>query len=115
MKHAILLPTILLLASVAVVSSADRGADERKIRVLIVDGFSNHDWSQTTALLRGILARNSLFQVAVSTAPGNTDDTAWGAWRPIILRAVRRIRCRCSPMPVIPNRGWDGCGRWNGR
>ena len=26
-----------------------------KIRVLIVDGFSNHDWQQSTLLLRGIL------------------------------------------------------------
>ena len=30
-------------------------AAEHKIRVLIVDGFSNHDWKQTTALLRGVL------------------------------------------------------------
>jgi hypothetical protein len=27
-----------------------------KIRVLIVDGFSNHDWRQTTTLIHGILA-----------------------------------------------------------
>jgi len=28
---------------------------ERKIRALIVDGFSNHDWRQTTLLLCCIL------------------------------------------------------------
>jgi type 1 glutamine amidotransferase len=53
-----------------------------KIRVLIVDGFSNHDWQQTTALIRGVLAPSGLFDVSVSTAPGKTTDTAWASWRP---------------------------------
>ena len=30
------------------------GTPTAKIRVLIVDGFSNHDWQQTTRLLREI-------------------------------------------------------------
>lgn len=58
------------------------GTGDRKIRVLIVDGFSNHDWQQTTTLIRGILAPSGLFEVAVSTAPGNTNDAAWASWRP---------------------------------
>jgi|SRR6516162_613165 len=37
------------------------------IRVLIVDGFSNHDWKQTTVLLRGILKAAGGFEVSVST------------------------------------------------
>jgi len=53
-----------------------------KIRVLIVDGFSNHDWQQTTQLLRGILASADEFTVDVSTAPQDTGSTAWSAWRP---------------------------------
>jgi type 1 glutamine amidotransferase len=57
-------------------------AADAKIRVLIVDGFSNHDWRQTTALIRGILAPGGLFEVAVSTAPEQTNDPAWAAWRP---------------------------------
>jgi hypothetical protein len=57
-------------------------ATGKKIRVLIVDGFSNHDWQQTTALIRGVLAPSGLFEVAVSTAPGNTNDVAWTSWRP---------------------------------
>ncbi len=56
---------------------------DRKIRVLIVDGFSNHDWQQTTALIRGVLAPSGLFEVAVSTAPEKTNDpAAWASWRP---------------------------------
>jgi type 1 glutamine amidotransferase len=55
---------------------------ENKIRVLIVDGFSNHDWRQTTALLRGILQPMGAFDAAVSTAPASTNDSAWSSWRP---------------------------------
>src|ERR1039458_2439681 len=58
------------------------GTGDKKIRVLIVDGFSNHDWQQTTALIRSILAPSGLFEVAVSTAPEKTNETAWTAWRP---------------------------------
>ena len=53
-----------------------------KIRVLIVDGFSNHDWQQTTLLLRGILEAAGKFTVQVSTAPQETGSAAWQAWRP---------------------------------
>lgn len=61
-------------------------AGERKIRVLIVDGFSNHDWPQTTALLRGILESapksGNAFDVSVTTAPQEVGSAAWSAWRP---------------------------------
>lgn len=53
-----------------------------KIKVLIVDGFSNHDWRLTTALIRGVLEPTGLFEVAVSTAPEKAADPGWDAWRP---------------------------------
>src|ERR1700686_4340039 len=53
-----------------------------KIRVLILDGFSNHDWHQTTALLRGILEPSGLFTVSVSTAPPTAASPGWKRWRP---------------------------------
>jgi hypothetical protein len=37
--------------------------------VLIVDGQNNHDWSQTTPLLKKILEDTGLFRVEVLTTP----------------------------------------------
>ncbi len=55
---------------------------QHAIRVLIVDGFSNHDWRQTAALIRKILAPSGQFDVSVSTAPEKADDAGWNTWRP---------------------------------
>ncbi len=52
------------------------------VRVLIVDGYSNHDWRLTTQLIRGILAPTGLFSVDVSTAPPTRNAPGWDAWRP---------------------------------
>ncbi|HUZ03960.1 MAG TPA: ThuA domain-containing protein [Acidobacteriaceae bacterium] len=49
-----------------------------EIRVLIVDGFSNHDWQQTTLLLKGMLRSDPEFTVDVSTMPA----IGSAAWRP---------------------------------
>ncbi len=57
-------------------------APQAKIRVLILDGFSNHDWQRTTLLLRGILESAGEFEVQVSTAPQEPGSAAWAAWRP---------------------------------
>jgi hypothetical protein len=80
MKHRyfLLLPALLMAVSLSGFARSHRG----KIHVLIVDGFSNHDWQQTTQLLRGILQATGEFTVDVSTAPQETGSTAWQAWRP---------------------------------
>lgn len=52
-----------------------------QIRVLIVDGFSNHDWQQTTQLLHGVLLSTGEFTVDVSTMPAMSSPE-WAAWRP---------------------------------
>lgn len=62
--------------------AASAGSPGKPIRVLIVDGFSNHDWKLTTALIRGIIEPTKLFDVAVSTSPPKTDAPGWDAWRP---------------------------------
>ncbi len=59
-----------------------RAESATPIRVLIVDGYSNHDWKLTTALIRGILEPTGLFDVAVTTAPPKTDSAGWDTWRP---------------------------------
>jgi type 1 glutamine amidotransferase len=54
----------------------------KKIRVLIVDGVSNHNWRLNTKLLRGILEPSGLFDVAVSTSPPTATSPGWHTWRP---------------------------------
>src|SRR5438477_186271 len=56
------------------------------IRMLVIDGFSNHDWKQTTALIRGIIEPTGLFTVSVSTAPPTANSSGWDAWRPEFSR-----------------------------
>lgn len=57
-------------------------AAEPRIRVLVVDGYSNHDWELTTALLRGILEPTGRFDVDVSTAPAGGGDEVMADWNP---------------------------------
>ncbi|MEO6285406.1 MAG: ThuA domain-containing protein [Dyadobacter sp.] len=52
----------------------------KPIRVLIVDGFSNHDWKQTTAVTKWILEESGRFLVEVSTVPA--DSLERSAWNP---------------------------------
>jgi type 1 glutamine amidotransferase len=72
---------LALLVCLSVQSAAASGS-QRKIRVLIVDGFSNHDWRLTTELLRGILEPSGLFEVSVSTAPAAAVSPGWEQWKP---------------------------------
>jgi len=57
-------------------------APKKTIRVLIVDGFSNHDWKRTTWMVRHILEETGLFEVTVSTAPGTPDSLSRTPWDP---------------------------------
>ena len=52
----------------------------KPIPVLIVDGFSNHDWKQTTKVTRWILEGSGLFKVDVSTVPA--DSVLRESWLP---------------------------------
>jgi len=57
-------------------------AEEKRIKVLIVDGFSNHDWKHTTYCIRSILKQSSLFDVSVSTFPKKEESEKRAAWNP---------------------------------
>lgn len=71
----------LVVAMVAgLTASAD--ADSAKIRVLITDGCSNHDWALTTRAIRAILEPTGLFEVSVSTSPPTAASPGWDTWRP---------------------------------
>lgn len=54
--------------------------ENKPIPVLIVDGFSNHDWKQTTAVTKWILESSEYFEVDVSTVPA--DSGKWKEWSP---------------------------------
>src|SRR3954447_24774205 len=65
-----LLPVIILAGVTASLPSQGHGVHPKqhgKLRVLIVDGFSNHAWQQNTFLLRVILASAGEFTVDVAT------------------------------------------------
>jgi type 1 glutamine amidotransferase len=53
-----------------------------KIKLLIIEGVSNHDWRHRLALVRKILARDGSFDVDVSITPSDPNDPAWAVWRP---------------------------------
>lgn len=72
------LVTFPILAPAAVPTTAPSG----KIKVLLVDGFSNHDWRKNTAILKAILEPTSLFDLDVSTCPPNASAPGYNEWRP---------------------------------
>lgn len=57
--------------------------NSKPIPVLIVDGFSNHDWMQTTAVTKWLLEKSGRFKVDVSTI---RDDSIDIVWRPEFYR-----------------------------
>lgn len=75
--------TLLFLGVLGAIAPLAFGAtDAANIRVLIVDGCSNHDWRLTTRCIRAILEPAGLFDVAVTTTPPTADAPGWDAWRP---------------------------------
>lgn len=51
------------------------------IRVLIIDGYSNHDWRHTTECAVALLLESGVFDVTVSTAPQN-NSPGYADWQP---------------------------------
>jgi type 1 glutamine amidotransferase len=73
----------LSLFAAALLSMSAR-ADETapKLRLLIIEGVSNHDWQHRLALVKAILMRDGSFDVSVFTSPTAASDPAWASWRP---------------------------------
>jgi len=87
-QYASVVALLALMASCATAPASESGysfsplsADER-VKVLIVDGVSNHNWRLNTALIRGIIEPTGLFDVTVSTSPPRADSPGWDSWRP---------------------------------
>lgn len=53
------------------------------IRVLIIDGISNHDWIAGTQFLKQTMEKSGQFKVDVSTSPArDAGPEQWSKWRP---------------------------------
>ncbi len=76
MKFLPFMCTALLVLLCACPASAER------IKVLLVEGASSHDWERRKEALRAILSRDGNFEVAESVAPADAADPAWAAWQP---------------------------------
>src|SRR5688500_5468663 len=61
-------------------SSPQAQGQKDKIPVLIVDGFSNHDWKQTTNVTKWILEQSGRFKIDISTISSDSIERA--AWLP---------------------------------
>jgi type 1 glutamine amidotransferase len=78
LKYSLLITCCLLCSVVGA-----KTHPKKIIRVLIVDGFSNHDWKQTTKMVKQILDGSGLFKITVSTIPVNPGDTTiQSTWEP---------------------------------
>jgi hypothetical protein len=66
------------------------GQNHKPVPVLIVDGFSHHDWKQTSALIKQILEKSGLFKVDITTVP--TDSMQMKAWKPVFGKYAVIIR-----------------------
>lgn len=86
---------ILLQAQVKNASFESDIIPPKKIPVLIIDGFSNHQWDKNTEYLQKILESSGKFEVTVSTCPDQEQNkTEWesmrcAAFQQTIIRALQ--------------------------
>lgn len=64
--------TCLMLISVLLNPTLARMANKHEIKLLIVDGFSNHDWKRTTQAIVKILDQYGGIKIDISTSPNST-------------------------------------------
>lgn len=79
--------------------------NKKLIRVLIVDGYSNHDWKQTTTVTKKILQESKLFTVTITTAPATTNEDTLSAWNPdfkgydVVIQNTNNIHSKALRWP----------------
>ncbi|MGE3806539.1 MAG: ThuA domain-containing protein [Gemmataceae bacterium] len=98
---------VLIMGLVLNLAATFSEAPEKKIKVLIVDGYSNHDWKKTTELVKRILEPTGRFDVSVTTTPATANAPGWDDWRPrfadydVVIQNTNDIRGGPSwPKPV---------------
>lgn len=67
-----ILITIFFLAFVAIHTASAKKQKKQEIKLLIIDGFSNHDWQRTTQAITKILTQYGGIKIDVSTSPNSS-------------------------------------------
>ncbi|MCP5544537.1 MAG: PQQ-dependent sugar dehydrogenase [Akkermansiaceae bacterium] len=52
------------------------------IKLLVLEGASNHDWQRRIAVFQSILSRDGSFEMDVSVVPQDVNSPEWAAWSP---------------------------------
>ena len=81
---ALILTTATLRNSFSAVASVPPS----KIKLIIIEGVSHHDWKYRLELVKEILAKDGSFDVDVSLTPSVADDPVWQSWRPSAPRSL---------------------------
>ena len=97
----------VMLFVIVFVSTTNYVCAQKKqvISVLIIDGFSNHDWKQTSAITKKILEKTGRFSVDVSTIPADSSDRS--VWKPdfkkyaVVIQNTNNIHNPSLRWPVL--------------
>jgi uncharacterized protein len=73
----------LVLLCAAAISA---GAADEKIKALIIDGQNNHNWQQTTPVLKKLLEDTGKFAVDVATSPAKGKKEEMAKFRPELAK-----------------------------
>jgi type 1 glutamine amidotransferase len=90
-------------------SLATQALAAEKVNVLIIDGQHNHNWRQTTPLIKEILTATGRFNVDVATTPAATDPKeAWAKFRPDFAKCkVVLMNYHGQDWPVEVNQAFE--------
>jgi type 1 glutamine amidotransferase len=72
---------LLVTIGLAILTSSFLIRAEPAIRVLIIDGYSNHDWRHTSECVLALLSESQLCSVEVTSAPRNSSPK-YTSWQP---------------------------------
>lgn len=75
-------PFVFAAGTMLIPLSSHAATTADKVKLLLIEGVSNHDWQHRLALVKDILAKDGSFDVDVSITPQTADDPAWETWRP---------------------------------
>jgi type 1 glutamine amidotransferase len=75
----------LFLICIGTLLATSSFARPEKIQVLIIDGYSNHDWRATTQVIKTMLVNSGCFETDITTAPTN-DSPDYNQWDPEFSR-----------------------------